>query len=51
MPTLSNTHALPIDITDYQQVNRLPQQVRNDVQDVHIVLMDPQQERNGCAFF
>lgn len=31
MPTLPNTHALLIGIADYQYVNRLPQQVRNDV--------------------
>ncbi|MEZ4727125.1 MAG: caspase family protein [Caldilineaceae bacterium] len=42
MPTLPNTHALLIGIADYQRVNRLPQQVRNDVQDIHAVLIDPQ---------
>lgn len=41
MSSLPNTHALLIGIADYQQVNRLPQQVRNDVQDVHAVLIDP----------
>lgn len=42
MPTLLNTHALLIGIADYHHVNRLPQQVRNDVQDLHAVLIDPQ---------
>jgi len=42
MSSLPNTHALLIGIADYQQVNRLPQQVINDVQDVHSVLIDPQ---------
>lgn len=42
MPTLANTHALLIGIADYQQVNRLPQQVRNDVQDIHADLIDSQ---------
>ena len=46
MPTLPNTHALLIGIADYQQVNRLPQQVRNDVQDVHATLIDP----HLCAY-
>ena len=42
MPTLSNTYALLIGIADYHHVNPLPQQVRNDVQDLHAVLIDPQ---------
>ena len=42
MSTLPNTHALLIDIAGYQQVNRLSQQVRNDVQDLHAALIDPQ---------
>lgn len=40
MTTLPNTHALLIGIADYQRVTRLPQQVRNDVQDIHAVLVD-----------
>lgn len=39
--TLPNTYALLIGMADYQQVTRLPQQVRNDVQDVHAVLVIP----------
>lgn len=42
MSSLPNTHALLIVIADYHHVNRLPQQVRNDVQDIHDVLVDPQ---------
>ena len=46
MPTLPNTHALLIGIADYQQVKPLPQQVRNDVQDIHAALVDP----HLCAY-
>jgi len=42
MLSLPNTHALLVGIADYQHVNRLPQQVRNDVQDVQAALVDPQ---------
>lgn len=30
MPILPNTHALRIGIADYQHINRLPQQVRDE---------------------
>ena len=46
MPSLPNTHALLIGIADYQHVSRLPQQVRNDVQDIHAALIDP----HLCAY-
>jgi hypothetical protein len=46
MPTLPNTHALLIGIADYHHVSRLPQQVRNDVQDIHAALVDP----HLCAY-
>ena len=42
MLTLPNTHALLIGIADYHHVNPLPQQVRNDVQGIYAVLVDPQ---------
>lgn len=39
--SLSNAHALIVGVANYRAVNRLPQTVLNDAQDIHDLLVDP----------
>ncbi|MBV7329320.1 caspase family protein [Chloroflexi bacterium TSY] len=42
MSTLPNAHALLVGIANYQQINRLPVTVLQDVRDIHTLLVDEQ---------
>jgi hypothetical protein len=46
MPSMEKAYALVVGIANYQKINRLPETVLNDAQDVHKLLINP----NYCGY-